>query len=361
MRWPFISPDSHWIGFFGQGELRKVSMTGGPSVSVCRIQGLPIGASWGPDNTIVFATTDSSTGLLSVPAAGGEPKALTQPDPAQNERDHAFPSVLPDGRAVLFTIISGPIENAQVAVLDLQTGRTKTLFRGGSQAEYVETGHLIYAAGSTLRAVRFDPHRLEVLGESVPVVEGVADQTSQRHGRFQRVSPRHARLRPGVRGQPAAHAGVGGPQGSRGTHTDRASRLYVCTSGTGRHAHRARHPRSAERYLDLEFCPPEPPAPDDGFGQQPFASLDARQPAGGVHRRARRCGEYVLAGGRRVRHRGAPEQRDAERRPPIVLAGWHAVDFRHALGRVKRSGHPLSGGESPSEDAVALAGRRKQR
>src|SRR5262245_36593691 len=75
--------------------------------------------SWGPDNTIVFTTADRSTGLLSVPAGGGQPKALTQPDPAQNERDHMFPSVLPNGRAVLFTIISGSIENAQVAVLDL--------------------------------------------------------------------------------------------------------------------------------------------------------------------------------------------------------------------------------------------------
>ena len=126
-----------------------------------------------------------------MPAGGGEPKTLTQPDPVQNERDHAFPSVLPDGRAVLFTIISlGPIENAQVAVLDLQTGRTKTLFRGGRQAEYVESGHLIYAAGSTLRAVRFDLGRLEILGESVPVVEGVltkpgsnaADFSVSRHG-----------------------------------------------------------------------------------------------------------------------------------------------------------------------------------
>ena len=88
------------------------------------------------------------------------------------ERDHLFPSVLPGGRAVLFTITSrGPIENAQVAVLDLTTGRRKTLIRGGSQAEYVEPGYLVYAVAGTLRAVRFDPVKLEVLGDPVPVVE----------------------------------------------------------------------------------------------------------------------------------------------------------------------------------------------
>jgi eukaryotic-like serine/threonine-protein kinase len=65
-------------------------------------------------------------------------------------------------------------ENTQIAVLDLKTGQKKMLIHGGSQAEYVNTGHIIYAAGGTLRAVRFDPERLEVLGDPVPVLEQVA-------------------------------------------------------------------------------------------------------------------------------------------------------------------------------------------
>jgi len=38
---------------------------------------------------------------------------------------------------------------------------------------YVESGHLVYNAAGTIRAVRFDPRRLEVLGEPLPVVEQV--------------------------------------------------------------------------------------------------------------------------------------------------------------------------------------------
>jgi serine/threonine-protein kinase len=134
----------------------------------------PRGASWGPDDTIVFATGDTSTGLLRVSAAGGEPKVLTTPDSAHGEVDHLFPSVLPNGRAVLFTITaSGPIETAQVAVLDLTTGHYKTLIHVGSQAEYVEPGYLVYAVAGTLRAVRFDPVTLEVVSDPVPVVESV--------------------------------------------------------------------------------------------------------------------------------------------------------------------------------------------
>ena len=174
-RFPFISPDGKWIGFFqGTGELRKVSITGGPSIALCRIDGTPRGASWGPDDVIVFATADAGTGLLSVPAGGGPPKVLTKPDLARSEQDHVFPSLLPDGQGVLFTItVPGPIENAQIAALDLETGQQKILIRGGSQAEYAETGHLVYAAAGTLRAVRFDPVKREVLSDPAPVVEQV--------------------------------------------------------------------------------------------------------------------------------------------------------------------------------------------
>jgi hypothetical protein len=78
---------------------------------------------------------------------------------------------------------------AQVAVLDLKTGHYKILVRGGSSAEYVETGHLLYAAAGTLRAVRFSPVRLKVLSDPVPVVEqimakatGAAEFSVSRHG-----------------------------------------------------------------------------------------------------------------------------------------------------------------------------------
>ncbi len=173
---PFISPDGRWVGFAASagGELKKVSTTGGPPITLCRFPGTFRGASWGPDDTIVFATNDTSTGLFAVSSGGGEPKVLTKPDTSHGELDHLFPFTLPGGHAVLFTIsASGGNDNAQVAVLDLKTGQRKTLVRGGSDAVYVDTGHLVYASAGTLRAVRFDPSRLEVLSDPVPVLEQV--------------------------------------------------------------------------------------------------------------------------------------------------------------------------------------------
>jgi len=59
-------------------------------------------------------------------------------------------------------------------VFDLQTGTRKVLVRGGSHAQYVSSGHLVYAAAGTLRAVAFDLARLETRGTPVPVVPDVA-------------------------------------------------------------------------------------------------------------------------------------------------------------------------------------------
>jgi hypothetical protein len=81
-----------------------VSIKGGSPTSIGRVQGVPQCASWNSHNTIVFATTDHSTGLLTVSADGGEPTVLTEPNPADGEVDHLFPSFLPSGDAVLFTV-----------------------------------------------------------------------------------------------------------------------------------------------------------------------------------------------------------------------------------------------------------------
>jgi len=178
-RLPFISPDGNWIGFFEGTKLKKVAMNGGPAVTICGINGAPRGASWGSDEQIVIATSDTVTGLMSVAAGGGEPKVLTKPDPAKGELDHYLPEVLPGGKAVLFTIIPrGGIENSQIAVLDLTSGKQEILIRGGSNPRYSPTGHIVYASGGSLRAVGFDLDRLQIRGTPIPVLEHVLTKTS---------------------------------------------------------------------------------------------------------------------------------------------------------------------------------------
>jgi len=186
-RSPFLSPDGQWVGFFvgvSSTELKKISMTGGPAISLCRGPGGARGAAWGQDDTIVFSTQAGK--LLRVPASGGEPTVLSTPDSARGETGHIFPSFLPGGQTVLFTVtnVGDPLDNGQIVALDLKTGRRKVLLSGGSQPEYVETGYLVYGVTGALRAVRFNPATLDVMGDPVLVVDHVTTIATTGAGEF---------------------------------------------------------------------------------------------------------------------------------------------------------------------------------
>ena len=173
LRGPFVSPDGQWVGFIDDATRSRRSRSPAARRSRSpRLDGTSRGATWAPDDTIIFATSNPATGLQRVSAAGGTPEVLTRPDHAQGEADHLWPEILPGGRAVLFTITSqtGGLDTAQVAVRDLRTGTQKVLLRGGSHGHYVASGHLVYVAAGTLRAIPFDPTRLETHGTAVPVL-----------------------------------------------------------------------------------------------------------------------------------------------------------------------------------------------
>jgi len=172
---PFFSPDGQQVGFRDSTDdsLKRVSILGGPPLPICDLGGNPRGMSWGPDDTIVFATA-ASKGLMRVPAVGGEPQTLTTVAPGQDETDHFWPEVLPNGKGVLFTAWGGSAETSRVAVVSLETGEITYLLAGGSHARYASTGHLVYAVGGTLRAVGFDAERLALTSSTpVPLIESV--------------------------------------------------------------------------------------------------------------------------------------------------------------------------------------------
>jgi serine/threonine-protein kinase len=171
---PFFSPDGNWVGFRGANvddNLYRVSILGGPPVTLSEGIGGIAGASWGPDETIVLASFNPGP-LFRLPAAGGERQPLTEL--ADGETAHRWPEFLPGGEAVLFTVVKGAgAENMEIWVLDLTSDQRTLLIPGGSNPHYAPTGHLVYGADGTLRAVPFDLDRLEVTGDPIPVLEGV--------------------------------------------------------------------------------------------------------------------------------------------------------------------------------------------
>jgi serine/threonine-protein kinase len=168
---PFVSSDGQWVGYADGNALKKVALTGGRPIVIASLKGNALGATWLPDNTIIFATHDA-TGLQRVSAAGGPASDLTRVDRNAGEAAHIWPESLPGGNAILFTITSqtGGDDSAQIAVLDLQRHAHKILIPNASHAQYVASGHLVFIAAGALWAVPFDLARLDVHGTPVRVL-----------------------------------------------------------------------------------------------------------------------------------------------------------------------------------------------
>jgi serine/threonine protein kinase len=167
-RTPFFSPDGQWVAFYSGRSLKKVSLAGGVPLTIGETPP-PWSASWGGER-IVFATTLAPGGLWMVPAEGGEATQLTTP--GTSEAQHGYPQLLPGGRQGLFGVLR---DHAwRPAVLSLDSGEWHLLgsaraIDGGAQ--YLPTGHLVYAQSGGLVAEPFDLNRGVLGGTPMPLLE----------------------------------------------------------------------------------------------------------------------------------------------------------------------------------------------
>ena len=170
---PFFSHDGEWAGFWADGTIKKVPLSGGEPVTLCEVRGV-LGASWGSDGNIVFG--GPNIGLTQVSAEGGRPEALFDPKTEEGELDVHDPQFLPGALAVLYTLHRTD-GGARAEAYSVATGERKILVEDAFTPRYASTGHLVYGtAGGTLFAAPFDLDRLEITGPAVRVVENVATQ-----------------------------------------------------------------------------------------------------------------------------------------------------------------------------------------
>jgi Tol biopolymer transport system component len=168
----FWSADSRFVAFESDGKLKKSDISGGPAQTVCDTPGDVIGGSWNRDDVILFG---SAPGVMRVPAGGGAPVAVTAAAPRGTA--HGFPRFLPDGRHFLYLASHGQGDHAIYAgVLDAkpeQQSKTPLVQTDYGVAYVPASGHLLFVRGETLLAQRFDPGRLTLSGEPIPVVEQI--------------------------------------------------------------------------------------------------------------------------------------------------------------------------------------------
>jgi eukaryotic-like serine/threonine-protein kinase len=170
---PLFSPDGQWLAFEASGKEKKVRLDGSAPVTIAN-GAAANGADWTTTGELVIGSTGKAHGLSHVNVAGGEPVQFTRPDSAKRELDHLWPIALPDGRTVVFTIWSGALATARLAMASLDGDAISELGLKGVRPLAVLDGALVYLqADGAVMAVSLDPSRKRVKERPVPVLDPV--------------------------------------------------------------------------------------------------------------------------------------------------------------------------------------------
>ena len=164
---PFWSPDGKRIGFFAEGKLKKVDLSGGPPDILAEGGG---GGSWSREGVILFGRPD---GLSRVSSEGGEATRVTTLDATRRELAHHCPQFLPDGRRFLYLVNAEEPENRGVYAGSLDSSETKRVLNETSDAVYAPPGYLFFVRKNTLFVRAFDPSLLQPVGNPVIVADRV--------------------------------------------------------------------------------------------------------------------------------------------------------------------------------------------
>jgi len=182
---PFWSPDGKYLGFFSEGKLKKIPVTGGTVQVLCDApEGR--GGSWNEQGTIIFAPRIAGS-LQSVSDGGGTPVEITKGDSSGQGYTDRDPYFLPDGKHFLFVRRAKDSGSVHAGSLDSsvtkQGGDIKQILPSGSNVAYSD-GYLFYVKEGALTAQEFDPSSLSFKGKPVSIASNVEFAPARNEGSF---------------------------------------------------------------------------------------------------------------------------------------------------------------------------------
>jgi len=175
----FWSPDGRFLGFFAEGKLKKVEVSGGPpQVLYVLTSVVGRGGAWNREGVIVFAP-GPATSLFRIPDSGGTVSPVTKLDTSRRENSHRWPVLLPDGRHFLYYARSRQKEDRAIFVGSLDSRETRFLMSGSSNVAFAPSspgasaGYLLFEREGSLVARKLDLAGLRFEGDPIPIVEKV--------------------------------------------------------------------------------------------------------------------------------------------------------------------------------------------
>jgi Tol biopolymer transport system component len=178
--YPFWSPDNAYIGFFANGKLQKMAVSGGtPQVLATALAAR--GGSWGSNGVIIYSP-DAQSPLQRVNADGTGMAPATEGIRTKEDQSHRWPRFLPDGKHFLFW--AGNFGNLKddrssgIYVGALEGKERKLVALCHSSFDY-DAHHLFYADEQRqLISIAFDPSDGTVSGSTTVIANIVGFQPS---------------------------------------------------------------------------------------------------------------------------------------------------------------------------------------
>jgi serine/threonine protein kinase len=184
--YPFWSPDDAYIGFFADGKLKKVALSGGAPQTLATATSARGGA-WGRRGVIVFSP-QAAGWLWKINADGSNLAPLTEKSfDATKIVSHRWPVFLPDGDHFLFMTLtfSNNEDSYRGIYLGSLAGDSKMVAPLGFSNPGYANGYLFYLDDKkSLRATLLDATKGTVAGDSVVIADQVGFQPSIYWGAF---------------------------------------------------------------------------------------------------------------------------------------------------------------------------------
>ena len=185
--YPFWSPDDAYIGFFADGKLKKIALSGG-APQILATATTARGGTWGRKGVIVFSP-QAAGWLWKINADGSNLAPLTEKSfDATKIVSHRWPVFLPDGEHLLFSTLTFTLDASDSfrgIYLGSLSGDVKRVAPLGISNPGYANGYLFYLdIKKSLRAVALDAAKGTVAADSAVVADQVGFQPSIFWGAF---------------------------------------------------------------------------------------------------------------------------------------------------------------------------------
>jgi len=177
--YPFWSPDGSSIGYFAHNKLKRIAEGGGVPQTICDVVLGGRGGTWNRDGVILFSSFGSP--LQYVPDTGGVPKPASELNQSRQDRGHAWPVFLGDGRRFLYLAFSD--DPAHTGLFQGTLGSTAARRIAAAESNVAIVGSSLLSLNKGLLTVHeYDPVRLHIQPARTTIAEGINSDPPLRSG-----------------------------------------------------------------------------------------------------------------------------------------------------------------------------------